>query len=64
MNRIITIKICQPVTIPEPYPMAGRTFENFVVQGFTDGKKTFGGVLHSAAGVADWLVEYLKIVNV
>ena len=60
MDRFVTVKICAPETIPPGYPMSGRTFEDFVVQGFRDGKKAFGGVSHSALGAAGWIVDFFE----
>jgi hypothetical protein len=60
MDKVVEITIRRPTKIPFPYPMAGKVFEDFVVQGFTDGKKSFGGVTHSARGAASWLIDFLS----
>jgi len=42
------------------YPMAGRVFEDFIVKGYKDNHKSFGGVAHSAPVAASWLVDFLN----
>lgn len=60
MEKTITIEICRPMRILPGYPMAGRVFEDFIVKGYKDNHKSFGGVAHSAPVAASWLVDFLN----
>jgi hypothetical protein len=60
MDREVTIKIIPKHTIPAGYPMTGKVYESLTIQGFKNGKKSFGGISHNIDTAAKWVLNFLN----